>query len=168
MSKASSILTSMLNAFRNKYLCFAFRVCLGAVFLMSGISKMSERAEFVELVKEANVLPHALSTVYGTALPYVEIVIGALLVLGLFSRFAAAIGGLSSISFIIGNGTRIHRGLYGECGCFGSIASLQFNTWQALTVDCVMLIVAVQILVHKDEFLSLDSLIFHRKLPPAV
>ena len=139
----------------------------GNEFYLSGISKLPERAAFIDLVQEANVLPHALATAYGTALPCVEIVIGALLILGLFSRFAAAIGGLSSISFIIGNGTRIHRGLYGECGCFGSIASLQFNTWQALTIDCVLLIMAIQVLTHKGEFLSLDSLIFRKKLPPA-
>ena len=126
---------------------------------------MSEGAVFVDQVEEANILPHALARVYGTALPYVEIVIGTLLILGLLTRFAAGIGGLAALSFIIGNSIRLYRGLYGECGCFGSIASLQFSTRDALIIDFVLLIMAIQIIVHKGEFLSLDSKIFRRKTP---
>ena len=152
--------------FRNRYLSFVFRIGLGVVFIISGAGKLPELAAFIEQVEDANILPHALAQVYGTALPYVEIVIGALLILGLLSRFAAGIGGLAVLSFIIGNSTRLYRGLYGECGCFGSIASLQFSTGEALIMDCVLLIMAIQILTHKGEFLSLDSMIFRKKMVP--
>lgn len=150
------------RAFRNRYLSLVFRVVLGIVFIVSGSSKLSEAAVFIDQVEGANVLPHALARAYATALPYVEIVIGALLILGLLSRFAAGIGGLMALSFIIGNSTRLYRGLYGECGCFGSIAFLQLSTLDALMVDVVLLIMATQILIHKEEFISLDSLIFRR------
>jgi uncharacterized membrane protein YphA (DoxX/SURF4 family) len=153
------------GVFRNRYLSFVFRIALGVVFIVSGAGKLPELAEFVDEVKGADVLPDALATAYGNALPFVEIVVGVLLVLGLLTRFAAGIGGLCSLSFIVGNGFRIHRGFYGDCGCFGAIASLQFTTWEALTIDCVMLIIAIQILVHKGEFLSLDSIIFRKKTP---
>jgi uncharacterized membrane protein YphA (DoxX/SURF4 family) len=153
------------GAFRNRYLSFVFRVALGLVFVISGAGKLTEGVKFVDQVEGANILPHALSRVYGTALPYVEIVVGALLILGLLSRFAAGIGGLAALSFIIGNSTRLYRGLYGECGCFGSIAFLQLSTRDALIVDVVLLIMAIQILVHKEEFLSSDSMIFRRNLP---
>jgi uncharacterized membrane protein YphA (DoxX/SURF4 family) len=151
--------------FRNRYLSLVFRIALGVVFIVSGSGKLPEGAAFVDQVEEANILPHALARAYGTALPYVEIAIGALLILGLLTRFAAGIGGLTALSFIIGNSTRLYRGLYGECGCFGSIASLQFTTREALIIDCVLLIMAIQILIHKGEFLSLDSMIFRRKPP---
>jgi uncharacterized membrane protein YphA (DoxX/SURF4 family) len=153
------------GVFRNRHLAFVFRVALGLVFIVSGAGKLAEGAAFVDQLEEANILPHALARVYGTALPYVEIVIGALLILGLFSRFAAGIGGLATLSFIIGNSTRLYRGLYGECGCFGNIAFLQFSTRDALIVDFALLIVAIQILIHKGEFLSLDSKVFRRKTP---
>ena len=154
--------------FRNRYPSFVFRIGLGVVFIVSGSGKLPEGAAFVDQVEEANILPHALARAYGTAFPYVEIVIGALLILGLLSRFVAGIGGLAALSFIIGNSTRLYRGLYGECGCFGSIASLQFTTREALIIDCVLLIMAIQILIHRGEFLSLDSAIFRRKKRGAV
>ena len=165
MSRAKRILGATCEAFRNPYLCFVFRITLGVVFIISGAGKLPELATFVAEVEDADVLPHALATVYGNALPYVEIVIGVLLILGLLQRFAAGIGGLSALSFIIGNSFRIHRGLYGECGCFGGIAALQFSTGEALIIDCVLLLLALQILLHKGEFLSLDSLLFRKKTP---
>ena len=151
------------GVFRNLYLSFVFRIALGIIFIISGAGKLPEGAAFVDQVEEANILPHALAWVYGTALPYVEIVIGALLILGLLSRFAAGIGGLAALSFIIGNSTRLYQGLYGECGCFGTIASLDLSTRDALIIDFVLMIMAIQILVHKGEFLSVDSKIFRRK-----
>lgn len=162
------MLGAICGAFRNRYLSFVFRIGLGVIFIISGAGKLPELAAFVEQVEEANILPHALARAYGTALPYVEIAIGTLLILGLLSRFAAGIGGLAAVSFIIGNSTRLNRGLYGECGCFGNIASLQFSTGEALIIDCVLLIMAIQILAHKGEFLSLDSIIFRRKIPDTV
>lgn len=163
MSRLKSFFSLLCRVFRHRYLSFVFRIALGVIFIVSGASKLPELAAFVEQVEEANVLPHALASAYGTVLPFVEIVIGALLILGLFTRFAAAIGGLSAISFMVGNSFRIHRGLYGECGCFGGIASLQFSAGEALIIDCVLLIMAIQILIHKGEFLSLDSLLFRKK-----
>ncbi len=165
MKRIKRVVGALCGVFRNRYLSLVFRIALGVVFIISGAGKLPEGAAFVDQVEEANILPHALAWVYGTALPYVEIVIGALLILGLLSRFAAGIGGLAALSFIIGNSTRLYRGLYGECGCFGNIASLQFSTRDALIIDFVLLILALQILVHKGEFLSLDSKIFRRKAP---
>jgi len=165
MSRARRVLGTTCAAFRNRYLSFVFRIGLGVIFMISGAGKLPELAAFVDQVEEANVLPHVLSRAYGTALPYVEIIIGALLILGLLSRFAAGIGGLAAVSFIIGNSIRLYQGLYGECGCFGSIASLQFSTREALIIDFVLLVMAIQILIHKGEFLSLDSVIFRRKTP---
>ena len=165
MKRIRRVFGALCGVFRNRYLSLVFRIGLGVIFIISGAGKLPELAAFVDQVEEANVLPHVLARAYGTALPYVEIVIGALLILGLLSRFAAGIGGLAALSFIIGNSTRLHRGLYGECGCFGGIASLQFSTQEALIIDCVLLVMAIQILVHKGEFLSLDSRIFRRKTP---
>jgi uncharacterized membrane protein YphA (DoxX/SURF4 family) len=165
MKTAGRAFGEFYRAFTNRYLSFFFRIALGLVFIISGAGKLAEGTAFVDLVEETNILPHSLARAYGTALPYVEIVIGALLVLGLLSRFAAGIGVLTALSFIVGNGTRLYRGLYGECGCFGNIAYLQFSTRDALIIDVVLLIMAIQILMHKGEFLSLDSKVFPRKNP---
>jgi len=102
-----------------------------------------------------------LARFYGATLPWLEVIIGALLILGLFSRFASAIGSLVAFSFIVANSVVLYRGLNLECGCFGDLAVLRSR--DALIIDIVVLIMALQILLRKGEFLSLDSKIFRRK-----
>ena len=52
-------------------------------------------------------------------LPFVEIVLGVLLVLGLFTRPAAIVSTLLMVAFIIGISQAWARGLTIDCGCFG-------------------------------------------------
>ena len=49
----------------------------------------------------------------------VEIAVGLLLVLGLFTRPAAVVGGLLMVAFLIGIISAWARGLTIDCGCFG-------------------------------------------------
>ena len=55
----------------------------------------------------------------GLALPFVEIVLGVLLVLGLFTRPVAIVSTLLMVAFIIGISQAWARGLTIDCGCFG-------------------------------------------------
>lgn len=161
MKKLSSFAVKSCEVFRHRYLSFLFRLVIGVTFIISGAGKLPEGTAFVNQVEGFDLLPHVLARFYATALPWVEIILGALLVLGLFSRFASAIGGLVALSFIVANSMVLYRGLNLECGCFGDIAVLQ--TRDALIIDVVLLIMALQILFHKGEFLSLDSRIFSKK-----
>jgi len=161
MSRLRAIAAKSCEVLRHRCLSFIFRLAVGIVFLISGAGKLPERALFIEKVEEFDLLPRTLAHFYGNVLPWVEIAIGALLIVGLLSRFAAVLAMLSSLSFIIANSVVLYRGLNLECGCFGDAAVLQ--TRDALIIDCVMLIVAFLIVIHKEEFLSLDSLIFRRK-----
>ncbi len=161
MRKLRSFAVAAWGILRNRYLSFALRLVVGVTFIVSAVAKLPEKAAFVDEVAEYALLPDALAQVYGTALPWVEITVGSLLLLGLFSRLASGVGMLAALSCIIANSIVLYRGLNMECGCFGEMAILQ--TRDALLIDFGLLIMAFQILVHKGEFLSLDSMIFRRK-----
>lgn len=47
-------------------------------------------------------LPHALSLGYGYCIPWIELLLGALLLLGLFSRFALTAGALFIVTLTFG------------------------------------------------------------------
>ncbi len=157
----------MWELFRNRYLSFAFRVALGSILVASGAGKLPMGSEFVDTVAEYGMLPHDLGEFYGVSLPWVEIVIGSLLIVGLTSRFASGIAIVTILSFVIANSVMLYRGLNVECDCFGPASVLQ--TRDALLVDFAMLIMAFQVFVHKDDFLSLDSIVLRRGSlePPA-
>src|SRR4029079_10722390 len=64
-------------------------------------------------------LPYDLTHVVGYGLPLLEILVGVLLVLGLFTRPAAVVGGVLMVVFIAGIVSVWVRGLSIDCGCFG-------------------------------------------------
>jgi hypothetical protein len=70
-------------------------------------------------VRAYQLLPYDLAGYVGYALPIIEIVIGLLLVLGLFTRMSALLGALLMLAFVIGIASAWARGLSIDCGCFG-------------------------------------------------
>ena len=154
-------LTIALDAFRNRYLSFVFRLAVGIIFIVSSVGKLSEGTAFVDDVTKYQLLTNTLADVYATALPWVEIIMGTLLILGLITTIAAGVGVLTSLSFVIASGVVLHRGLNLTCGCFGDVAAMQ--TREAIIIECVLVIMAIQILVRKGDFLSLDTLLFRRR-----
>ena len=107
------------------------------------------------LVVSYELLPETLAQFYAIILPWLEMVIGVWLIIGLLLRFAAGIGILVILSFIVANGIGLHSGLTNECGCFGQAFVL--STSQSVVMDLVMLFMAWQLSFHGVAFLSIDS-----------
>lgn len=161
MTQFKEITRASCVTLRSPYISFAFRLALGGTLIFSGAGKVQEGSAFVAEVEKYALLPDAVAQVYATLLPGVEIAIGVLLILGLVTRFAAGAGLLATLSLIIANAVILYRGLNMECACFGSLAT--FHTRDAIIVDCIMLLMAVQILLHRGDFLSLDSVVLRRR-----
>ena len=103
----------------------------------------------------------ALAIPYGYALPWVEVAIGLLLIMGLGLRFVAPVAILVIASLIGGTaGTLYIFGTRGPCGCLPGF------DWDLgighIIAQIVMLIMATQTWVHKGEFWSLDKRLFGR------
>ena len=91
---------------------------------------------------------------YGHVLPYAEIIIGILLVLGIVLRITAGIASLMLISFTAAKiaALAMHLNIK-TCNCFGLARPLLSN--QSLAIDLVMLLLAVQIIIFRNELLSI-------------
>ncbi|MEO0477695.1 MAG: DoxX family protein, partial [Planctomycetota bacterium] len=89
------------------------RVALGALFVLAGVRKLlpTEGASIIDkmngfagFVASQAPMPEIMGKAYGYALPWVEILSGVLLVIGLLSRLSAVLIGLMLLSFIIAMG----------------------------------------------------------------
>ena len=130
---------------KNPYLHLLLRLFIGGMFTLSAVSKFPHHTEFVDIVKSYDLLPHALATAYANALPWIEILVGVYLLLGVLIRPSAVVTILLGISFMIANITSLVRGDQ-QCGrCFGDVITLPVG--QALTIDIFLLIAAVVLLV---------------------
>ena len=142
----------------NRYLALILRLILGIMFIVSAQSKLPHHSEFVIIVKDYELLPAWLASAYGNALPWIELLVGVYLVMGILTRLSAIICFLNGISFMVANITAIIRD-HESCGsCFGDLVILP--VYQAIIID-VLVLIASAILIFlplKNHIFSLDSL----------
>lgn len=125
---------------------------LGIIFLTSGIGKSLAEVELFDTFFPGFLdflsLDQARLLFYG--LPYVEIVIGALLVLGVAIRLVAAFSSLMIAGFIASNVWFITNGRgFEPCGCLGIFDRLfqsKLSTQQSLYLDVAMLALTLVII----------------------
>lgn len=99
---------------------FLARLLLGGVLLVAGWLKITDLAGSVQSVVAYELFPYAVSQLVGSVLPVLEIALGILLLLGLFTRVSAALGAGLMLVFVAGISSAWARGLSIDCGCFGT------------------------------------------------
>jgi uncharacterized membrane protein YphA (DoxX/SURF4 family) len=96
-----------------------FRLVLGGVLLAAGLLKYQHLDKSQMAVRAYELLPIALANFLGIVLPFLEIAVGILLIIGAAVRVSALISGLLMLAFSIGIAQAWARGLSIDCGCFG-------------------------------------------------
>ncbi|WP_106818499.1 MauE/DoxX family redox-associated membrane protein [Janibacter massiliensis] len=139
------------------------RLVLGGVLIVAGALKVGNPLGSARAVQAYRLLPFEVAEVVGYALPYVEIVLGVLLVLGLFTRASALLGALLMIAFIIGIGSAWARGLSIDCGCFGgggAVAEGETKYGSEIARDVVFALCGLWLVWRPRALLSLERRVF--------
>jgi uncharacterized membrane protein YphA (DoxX/SURF4 family) len=137
------------------------RLVVGAVWVVAGVLKLPDPNENVRAVRAYEILPESLVTVVGHGLPVLEILVGLCLLLGLFTRVAAAVSALLLVAFIAGISSAWARGLSIDCGCFGGGAGPTENAqakypWE-LARDVGLLLLSVWLVWRPRTPLAADN-----------
>lgn len=139
----------------------AVRLGLAAVWLISGASKVGDLAASGRSVAAYRVMPYDVAKVIGAALPFVELALGLLLLVGLATRVSAGIASLLLLVFIAGIASAWARGLTIDCGCFGTGGELAPGESPSYGLDILrdigFLVLAGFLLVWPVTRLSVDS-----------
>ena len=147
----------MIRFLLHPYFTLFSRVALGGVFIFAGIAKIPHTDTLIWEIEQYHILPSNLARVYGQVLPPVEIVLGAFLLFGIWLKISASLGGLLVLSFIIAKITAFAQGLDIDiCPCFGPAVPLLVT--HTLAIDFVLLALALQLLLSRTRFLSVDAL----------
>lgn len=96
------------------------RLGLAAVFLIAGSTKIGDLAGSGRAVNAYQLMPYEVAKVIGAALPFLEIALGLLLLIGIATRLSAGIGAVLLVLFMAGIASAWARGLRIDCGCFSS------------------------------------------------
>jgi uncharacterized membrane protein YphA (DoxX/SURF4 family) len=137
----------------------AARLVLAAVFFASGGLKVADPGQSVRAVQAYELLPLEVARIVGYALPFAEIALAVLLLLGLATRLAAAGSALLLLVFIGGVSSAWARGLSIDCGCFGgggAVSAGQTRYLQEILRDVGFLTLACWLLVRPYSRLAVD------------
>ncbi|MDO4911875.1 MAG: MauE/DoxX family redox-associated membrane protein [Corynebacterium sp.] len=98
---------------------FIARFGLAVVWLYSGWIKYSDHMGTVQSVRAYELFPESVVQVIATGLPILEMLLGLLLIFGVFTRFVSGISVVIFALFIAVIISAWARGLAIDCGCFG-------------------------------------------------
>jgi uncharacterized membrane protein YphA (DoxX/SURF4 family) len=129
------------------------RVLIGGLFIYTSVPKVLRPDEFARLVAGYRILHPDMVNLVGVILPWVELVAGCFLVIGILPQSSAALIAGMMVVFIGAGLLALARGLEISCGCFFPIGGDEL-TWVTLLRDAVLLVFAFQPLIWPSSFLS--------------
>ncbi|MEX1906770.1 DoxX family membrane protein [Janibacter sp. Y6] len=141
------------------------RLVLGGAFLLAGGLKIGNPSGSARAVQAYDVLPFEVARLVGYGLPYVELILGQLLVLGLFTRASAVLGGLLMVVFVVGIAQAWARGLTIDCGCFGGggqVAADQTEYGTEILRDLGLALCGAYLVVRPRTLAGLDRALLGR------
>ena len=139
------------------------RLFLGVVLIWAGASKIGHPLTAQRAVQAYEIFPDAVANTIGLALPFLEVVLGVLLVLGLFTRPVAIVSTLLMVAFIVGIGQAWARGLTIDCGCFGgggAIGAKDTKYPQEIARDASFALAGAWLWWRPRSLASLDRILF--------
>jgi len=101
------------------------RLALGGVFLWAALGKLGDIEGLARDVQRFRMLPAPGVNLVAIVLPWIELVAGLSLLLGIRARAGALVTGALMAVFTAAVAFAMARGLSIECGCFGSGDSLR-------------------------------------------
>ena len=136
------------------------RLILGGTLIVAGYLKFDELDKSQMAVRAYELLPIPLANFMGIFLPFFELAIGILLVLGASTRIAAFLSGLLMFAFMIGISQAWARGLSIDCGCFGGggqVAPGEADYVTPLLRDTGLTLLAIYLTLFPHTKIGLDT-----------
>jgi putative oxidoreductase len=143
------------------YTALILRVVLGAIFIYASWHKILAPEEFARSIVNYRILPGESVNLLAIVLPWIELVCGLLLVLGLFTGGSILLVAFMMTVFLVAIGSALVRGIDISCGCFASDGADRVNIL-FLIRDIVLFACALQVFLFDRRTASLDKLFFEK------
>ena len=93
------------------------RMLIGGILIYSSFEKFIDPSGFADAINNYHIIPFGLENSFAIILPWIELIIGICLILGVFIDGAAVIVIIIMVVFIIAITYAIISGYNIECGC---------------------------------------------------
>ena len=139
----------------------AGRLVLAGVWAWAGIAKLGDPDAAVRAVRAYDILPETFVKPFAWGLPFVELALAVLLLLGIATRPAAWASAVLLLVFIGATASVWARGLQIDCGCFGGGGQSSADATSYLRDigrDGLLLCVALLVAAGAPSRFALDNL----------
>ena len=140
----------------NKYYGHFFliiRLLLGAMWVWASLDKIQNPAQFARDVANYHVMPFGLENLSAIVVPWLELLIGIGLIIGVMVDGAALVSLSLMLLFIVLISQAILRGFNIECGC--GLKEGQLVGWEKILENIVFLGGSYLVLIRPKKLLEL-------------
>ena len=111
------------EALTHPWLTVRVQIALGAIFVVAALPKIQDPPSFAHMIYNYRILPAGLINFTSLVMPWLELITGLALILGVWTRPARAIIAAMLIVFIVAIAFNLARGNAIDCGCFDTSAA---------------------------------------------
>ena len=143
------------------WLTVRVQIALGAIFVVAALPKILDPPSFAHMIYNYRLVPGAAINALALVMPWVEVLAGLALILGVWPREAAALAGVLLLVFIAAIGFNLVRGHAVDCGCFdvhsaGKSREELLNEMRWVVIrDAAMLLMVAQVILASRTFRGL-------------
>jgi uncharacterized membrane protein YphA (DoxX/SURF4 family) len=131
------------------------RVALGVTMIAAGALKIPHPEELAAAIAGFRILPPGITALLALTLPYIEVLVGLYLTIGLFTRVAAWVACLQFLVYAGAIASAVLRGIPAACGCFGPNDTAKAD-WPHAAADVGLAVVAAAIAWGAPGIFSVD------------
>ena len=135
------------------------RFTLGGLFIFAGLGKIPIPEAFAKEIANYQLVPYTLVNIMAITLPWVEVITGIFLILGVRIRANAAIVGAMLVMFIGGILWAMSQGLKIDCGCFAQVEATPVG-WPKVLQNIGLLLISIYLYKFPLKTYSLETLAF--------
>jgi uncharacterized membrane protein YphA (DoxX/SURF4 family) len=130
----------------NNRLELAVRWTLGLIFIYASFHKILSPEDFAKILYGYDLFPAVFINLIAILLPFIELVSGLALLIGIFPKSASLIITVMILAFIMAISINLIRGHEFDCGCFSAGESgYTASAWVALARDILFLAMGLQV-----------------------
>jgi len=105
------------------WLTVRVQIALGAIFVVAALPKIADPPSFAHMIYNYRIIPGALVNVMALTMPWIELLSGLALILGIWKDAARTIIAALLLVFIVAISINLARNNAIDCGCFDVTAA---------------------------------------------
>lgn len=146
----------------NRWLELMTRMVIGTIFVSASIEKAADPASFAVLIENYKFLTPAAALFVASTLPWIELICGISMLLGIAVRGSSLVIGLMTIGFTAAVVSGVLRGLDISCGCYTLDPEVGKIGWLKVAENTGLVVLSVFLVYSTAARVTLDRLVAGR------